>query len=150
MSIVTTIDIAAPPSQVRDKFLDFASLSKWHSSFFSSITPHGTLEPGQKLLVHFATGGQKMNPVIQQNTPTTFAWTGSLPFVFTGTHCFLFEESTVIPGGCRLTQSEEFSGALGWLMGGNVVARQVGFAEKTKRGFEILNADLKAACERVD
>ena len=45
-------------------------------------------------------------------------------------------------------QEEVFSGALGFLMGENVVARQIGFAEKTMRGWDGFNADLKGACEK--
>jgi hypothetical protein len=44
-------------------------------------------------------------------------------------------------------QEEVFSGALGWLMGGNVVARQMGFVEKTVKGWEEFNGDLKGWCE---
>jgi hypothetical protein len=73
---------------------------------------------------------------------------GGWSYIFTGTHAFSFEESTEVPGGCRFTQSEEFRGALGGLMGENVIARQIGFAEQTKRGFEAFNRDLKAWCER--
>lgn len=45
-------------------------------------------------------------------------------------------------------QEEFFSGALGFLMGENFVARQIGFAEKTMRGWNGFNADFKQACEK--
>jgi len=45
-------------------------------------------------------------------------------------------------------QEEVFSGALGFLMGENVVARQVGLADKTRKSWEGFNADLKGACEK--
>lgn len=64
MTVTATIDIAAPPSVVRAKFLDFASLPKYHSGFFGSITPLGALEPGNKIRVHFAQAGQTMDSTI--------------------------------------------------------------------------------------
>lgn len=65
MTIKATVDIAAPPSVVRDKFLDFASLSKYHNGFFGSITPLGAVEPGNKIRVHFAQAGQTMDATIK-------------------------------------------------------------------------------------
>lgn len=89
-----------------------------------------------------------MDGVIKENTAKAFAWIGSIPYIFTGTHTFLFEPSTTVPGGCRFTQSEEFSGALGFLMGENLVARQMGFADKTRKGWEGYNEEFKGWCER--
>lgn len=41
-----------------------------------------------------------------------------------------------------------FTGALGWLlMGEHVVGRGAGFREKTRKGWEAFNEDLKAVCE---
>ena len=45
-------------------------------------------------------------------------------------------------------QEEVFSGVLGFLMGENVVARQMGFADKTRKSWDDFNADLKGACEK--
>jgi hypothetical protein len=64
-TITTTIDIACPPSLARTKFLDFASLPKYHTTHFSSITPLGPLEPGQQVRVQFAKGGLTMTAPIQ-------------------------------------------------------------------------------------
>lgn len=44
-------------------------------------------------------------------------------------------------------QEESFSGPLALLIGENVVARAIGFREKTRRGFEKFNADFKGWCE---
>ncbi|KAL1800628.1 hypothetical protein ACET3X_000970 [Alternaria dauci] len=146
MTVTASIDIASSPENVRAKFLDFASLSKYHNGFFASLSPLGAAESGNKIRVVFSSG-QKMDAPIEHNTPKSFAWTGSIPLLFTGTHSFAFEPSSTIPGGTKFTQQEVFSGALAFLMGENVVARQFGFPEKTKRGWEGYNEDLKAWCE---
>ncbi|KAF2995696.1 hypothetical protein E8E13_003417 [Curvularia kusanoi] len=148
MSLKASIDIAAPPSAVRAKFLDFASLPTY-THFFESITsPHpGTsLSKGDVVDVKLA-DSPSFKGAIQTNTPTLFQWTGSLPFVFTGTHSFRFEPSVEIPGGTLFVQEEVFSGALGPLMGENAVARMLGFREKTRKTWEGFNADLKGVCE---
>jgi hypothetical protein len=76
-----------------------------------------------------------------------FSWTGSLPYIFTGTHQFRFEPSTQIPGGTLFVQEEVFSGLLGGLMGEGVVGRWAGFREKTKGTWEGFNGDLRGVCE---
>jgi hypothetical protein len=85
--------------------------------------------------------------VLKYNTDKVFAWTGSIPLLFTGTHSFYFEPSTSIHGGTKFIQEEVFSGALGFLMGGNVVAKQIGLSEKTRKGWEEYNKNLKGWCE---
>ncbi|KAI4697466.1 uncharacterized protein J4E84_000596 [Alternaria hordeiaustralica] len=132
MTVTASIDIASSPEAVRAKFLDFASLPKYHKGFFASLTPLGPVEPENKIRVVFSSG-QKMYAPIEHNTPTSFAWTGSIPLLFTG--------------GTKFTQEEVFSGALSFLMGENAVARKFGFPEKTKKGWEGYNNDLKAWCE---
>ncbi|KAI4634843.1 hypothetical protein J4E83_002165 [Alternaria metachromatica] len=146
MTVTASIEIASSPEDVRAKFLDFASLPKYHRGFFASLTPLGPVEPGNKIRVVFSSG-QKMDAPIEHNTPTSFAWTGSIPLLFTGTHSFNFEPSSTIPGGTKFAQEEAFSGALSFLMGDNAVARKFGFPEKTKKGWEGYNNDLKAWCE---
>lgn len=84
---------------------------------------------------------------IESNTPDVFAWTGSLPLLFTGTHSFYWTPSRVTPGGTTFTQEEVFSGLLGGLYGEGWVARSVGVKEKTKLGWEGFNGELKRAVE---
>lgn len=77
-----------------------------------------------------------------------FAWTGSLPFIFTGTHSFYWTPSQTTPGGTTFTQEEKFTGLLGGLLyGEGVLARSAGMKEKTRKGWEGFNADLKKAVE---
>jgi hypothetical protein len=84
---------------------------------------------------------------IQTNTPTLFSWTGSLPLIFTGTHSFHWTPSQTTPGGTTFTQEEVFSGLLGGLYGDGAIARSAGMKEKTRKGWEGFNADLKRAVE---
>lgn len=154
------------------QFLDFPSIPSYTKAFESITSPKpGTaLEKGDKVVVKLAnspafTGvievntpppssspsnrSRESNPH-QTNTPTHFSWTGSLPFVFTGTHSFHFVPSTTTPGGTSFTQEEVFSGVLGWLlMGEGVVGRAAGMKEKTKGTWDGFNADLKRECENV-
>ena len=84
----------------------------------------------------------------QENSPSCFRWIGELPLgLFSGEHSFHFEPSSETPGGTTFVHQEEFTGLLSFLMGGGLVARSVGAAEKTKKGFEGFNVDLKAWCE---
>lgn len=50
-------------------------------------------------------------------------------------------------GGTTFTQEENFTGVLAFTMGDGFVARSIGFKEKTKRGWEGYNQDLKVWCE---
>ncbi|OSS44750.1 hypothetical protein B5807_10741 [Epicoccum nigrum] len=149
MSLKASIDIAAPPAAVRAKFLDFAALPSYTRAFESIASPRpGTeLAKGDSVTVKLA-NSPAFTGVIQQNTPALFSWTGSLPFIFTGTHQFRFEPSEKNPGGTLFVQEEAFSGALSPLMGENLVARGLGFREKTRAAWEGFNADLKGVCER--
>jgi hypothetical protein len=96
------------------------------------------------------TGASGFTGVVETNTPTHFAWTGSIPLLFTGTHTFSFLPSATTEGGTTFTQEEVFSGALGpTLMGEGWVGRQAGFREKTRKGWEGFDGDLKGVCEGV-
>ncbi|PWY71781.1 hypothetical protein BO94DRAFT_578646 [Aspergillus sclerotioniger CBS 115572] len=148
-AITTTVEIAAPPSTVRAKFLDFASIPSYTpTGFIRSIVPADnkpptTLQPGDKLTCIVGYGKMTFTPVVRQNTPSLFSWIGSLPGVFTGEHRFVFEEIPNQPGRTRLVHEERFSGMLGFLMGGNLMANAAGWNENTRSGFESFNRDFK-------
>jgi hypothetical protein len=48
-----------------------------------------------------------------------------------------------LKGGTIFIHEEAFSGLLGPLMGEGFLAKNLGFREKTKRGFEGFNGDFK-------
>ncbi|PVH99097.1 hypothetical protein DM02DRAFT_615289 [Periconia macrospinosa] len=152
--ISTTIEIAAPPEAVREKFLDFPSWPKFQrqGGWFISIAPSNSnnapkdLEPNDTLDVTIQIGS--LNPTILENTPTVFQWGGTgLMGTFNGAHAFRFKPSTTTPGGTTFVHEEEFTGAMTWLIGEGVIAKGVGMREKTKAGFEGFNEDFKKWCE---
>ncbi|KAF2169448.1 hypothetical protein M409DRAFT_52687 [Zasmidium cellare ATCC 36951] len=149
--ISTQIEIAAPPERVREILLDFPRLNEWHQSgHFKSIEiaarkTEGVLSVGDKLKVVMEE--MTFTPVILKNDPSELKWRGSLPLIFTGDHSYRFLPSETIPGGTLFIQEENFTGLLSPVM--KVKEGKRDFAWKNLRGFEGLNADLKAEAERV-
>jgi len=136
--ILTSIEIAAPPTVVREKFLDFSQIPKYSSGFFKSVAPKvpGTaLEPG--VLLETTIAGTTITPTIFENKPEVFSWKGGLPLgLLTGIHSFRFEESKVTPGSTTFHQDEIFTG---------IAAAPILYAirDSTTKGYESFNADLK-------
>ncbi len=60
---------------------------------------------------------------------------------------FRFVESEITPGGTTFIHEEKFSGILGGIMGEGTLGKLFGMREKTKKGFEGFNRDLKAWIE---
>ncbi|KAF2117208.1 hypothetical protein BDV96DRAFT_598134 [Lophiotrema nucula] len=149
--LTTSIEIAASPETVRQKFLDFASIPQYHpNGFFKSISPQDPskpLTPGDKL--HNVLEDMTIDPTLLENSPTCFRWGGSgLMGQFKGEHIFRFEPSTQTPGGTTFTHEEKFAGSLAFIIGPGPVGRMIGFRESTRKGFESYNRDLKAWCEK--
>ncbi|OKL60323.1 hypothetical protein UA08_04455 [Talaromyces atroroseus] len=151
-TVSVSIDIAAAPATVREKFLDFCQLPVYHrDGFFKSIgpeTPNTPLEPGVKMrnVLELMT----VHATLVENSSTCFQWGGGLPGIFVGYHSFCFEPSTLVQGGTKFTQKEEFKGFLAFIMGDNFVARWIGTMEKTRKGWNKYNEDLKAWCEGLN
>ncbi|KAL4778740.1 hypothetical protein BJX76DRAFT_365993 [Aspergillus varians] len=149
--ISTSVEIAASPATVRQKFLDFPSLPTYTpTGFIRSITPADTtispadLKPGDKLSCVVGYGKMNFSPVLVENSEKQFSWSGSLLGVFTGVHAFRFESSSSSgQEGTRLVHEERFSGLLGGIMGEGYLARWLGMREDTRKGFEGFNADFK-------
>ena len=81
-------------------------------------------------------------PTILKVTPDRqLTWLGHLlvPGLFDGRHDFRIEDT---PRGCRLDQSEQFSGILVRAFGTKLLTA-------TQRGFEAMNAALKYRAERL-
>ncbi|KAL2864770.1 SRPBCC domain-containing protein [Aspergillus lucknowensis] len=152
--ISKSIEIAASPATVREKFLDFPSIPSYTpNGFVGSISPApdkapSALVPGDKLTCVMGVNKMKFSPVVLENSPAVFSWRGSLPAgIFTGEHIFRFEE---VEGGIktRLVHEERFTGLLaGALMGRGWVSGWVGMREETEKGFEGFNEDFKAWVE---
>ncbi|KAJ4372814.1 hypothetical protein N0V86_008180 [Didymella sp. IMI 355093] len=143
-----SIEINASPEAVRAKFLDFPALPSY-SRFFENVDspkPGTALAPGDKVSVKIA-GSPAFPGRINANTPEVFTWTGSLPFLFTGAHSFYWTPSQITPGGTTFVQEETFTGLLGGLYGDGVLAKSAGMKEKTLKGWEGFNEDLKRVVE---
>ncbi|WP_094226593.1 SRPBCC domain-containing protein [Methanolobus psychrotolerans] len=142
--ICTDIIIEAPINEVWDLLTDFDRFEIWNP-FITSIK--GKLEPGSKLDVHMQPTGMKgtnLNPVITKVEPVNeYRWTGHLWFkgIFDGEHVFRLEE--LENNRTRLIQCERFRGILAPL-----ILYFIG--EKTREGFENMNASLKKECEKIN
>ncbi|KAF2679468.1 hypothetical protein K458DRAFT_435087 [Lentithecium fluviatile CBS 122367] len=148
--IYTSIEIAAPPAEVRKKFLAWDQLQTYSpNGFIRSIAPADPakpLEPGDKLIVQLK--GISMKPTFLESSPTLFRWAGAgLGGTFNGEHIFRFEASDTTPGRTTFVQEEVFDGAMAWLIGEGWVAGAIGFRKSTVEGFKGFNADLKRWCE---
>ncbi|KAF3921085.1 hypothetical protein AA313_de0206654 [Arthrobotrys entomopaga] len=146
----TTIEIAASPSAVRAKFLDFSQLPNYHpNGFFKSIAPQvpgQPLEPGIKMRNELEI--MTIEPTLLENSATCFRWGGSgLLGTFKGEHSFRFEPSSQTPGGTTFVHEETFNGMLSFMMGGNFAANAIGLKANTEKGFTRYNQDFKKWCE---
>ena len=139
--IETTIQISAPAAKVWHVLTDFERHPEWNpfiTGIFGDKSVCGTLHinihpPGGK--------GMSFAPKILAFTPgRELRWKGKLllPGIFDGEHYFLLE--AVSEQETRFIHGEKFSGILVALFGGML--------EKTKEGFEAMNAALKKECER--
>ncbi|KAL5337121.1 hypothetical protein BJX70DRAFT_399928 [Aspergillus crustosus] len=151
-SINTSIEINAPPTVVREKFLDFPSLPTYTpTGFVRSITPANPstkpldLQSGDKLHCTMNYGKMKFTSTVASNTPSEFSWSGSIPGIFAGTHFFRFEEVSSDSGKSktRLVHGEEFSGLLAGIYGEGWLGRLVGVREAGVKGFSGFNEDFK-------
>ncbi|SMR48759.1 unnamed protein product [Zymoseptoria tritici ST99CH_1E4] len=140
LNIRTTIEIAAPPSEVREKFLDFPSMPLWSKQgpVKSVSPPNPTVSPGDKLACEL-NSGTKFTAVAVENTPTILSWRGGLPLgALVGLHYFKFEESSITPGHTTFVHGEDFSGPLVWL--GSFYP---GIQAKAEKQYAVTGEELK-------
>ena len=138
--IHTEIDIGAPVERVWDVLTDFEAYRNWNTFMprFSGtptvgsvvrfrIAPPDSRAMDIKALVLAATPAQELR------------WRGGLPVpgLFSGEHGFHLEAAGA--GRTHLVQEERFRGLLVPIFGAML--------RKTERGFEAMNAALKARCE---
>lgn len=140
--IETTVDIAAPPERVWAVLTDFARYPEWNP-FIPRID--GRPEVGARLTVRIVPpGGRPMTfrPYVLTAEPgRELRWRGRLfvPGLFDGEHAFRL--MALNRGGVRFRQEERFRGLLLPLFAGNGL-------ERTRRGFEEMNAALKRRAEQ--
>ncbi|KAJ5889653.1 hypothetical protein N7504_010463 [Penicillium tannophilum] len=144
--IETQIEIAAPPSHVRDVLLDFATYPDWQESGLvrlleseDSTQTLATLQPGDKIKCDI--DGMKFTAEIKENSEHLFQWQGPpVMGLIAGLHSFRFEATE--SGGTNFTQSEDFSGLIAFLMSPSLLGR------KMLGQYSQFNEELKARAER--
>ena len=135
----TEIEIGASPERVWGVLMEFGSYAEWNP-FIRRIS--GEPAVGSRLEVRIEPPeGRELTfkPSVRKAEPNReLAWLGHLllPGVFDGEHHFELHPRN---GGTLFVQREEFKGILVPLFGGGL--------EKTKRGFEQMNAALKQRAE---
>jgi hypothetical protein len=144
-SIITSVTIDAPPSVVREVFIDFSSYPQWNPFLKYLETPVPNPPPGTRIKA--SAGGTTFTPLIEENTPERFSWIGVLlaGWIFAGCHIFEFQPFGDIgengeSKGCKFVQSEIFSGILSWIL------FQL-MATKVEKGFKEMNEALKVRVE---
>lgn len=136
----TEIEIAAPATRVWQVLTDFAAYPEWNPLI---VEARGEAAAGKRLRIRVRLPGwpaMAFRPTVLHVEPEReLRWLGSLgvPGLFDGEHFYQIEPAG--EGGVKLIQGERFSGILVPLFGKMLVA--------TRRGFEEMNAVLKARAE---
>jgi hypothetical protein len=160
-SLVTNINISAPPPLVFSILTDTAAYPSWNP-FILSITPQ---PPSTRIALHTRLTNVLDSNVLKLTSPepapmtftptvtdyvqdSTFAWLGKLGIggLFDGEHRFTLRETAA---GCELRHEERFSGAVVWLgrmTGGGWYSNLIA---NTTAGFNAMNAALKERAERM-
>jgi hypothetical protein len=111
-TLVTTIDIAAPPQRVWQVLSDLAGYPEWNPFI---VAASGRLAAGERLILRMrpVDGGERtLRPTVAEvRTGALLRWRGRLgaPGLLDVDHRFLLE---AVPGGTRLVQEEDFGGLL--------------------------------------
>ncbi len=139
--IRTQIEIDAAPTAVWRSLMDFPAYAAWNP-FVTSI--EGAPRVGERLTVRFEPPGSRgmtLRPTVRRFDPDReLRWLGhlGLPQIFAGEQSFRLDPSET--GGTTFHHDEHFSGLLAipmlWLM-----------RKRTERGFDAMNAALKARAE---
>jgi hypothetical protein len=146
-SVHTAINISAPPSVVRQIFLDFPSYSQWNPFIISIKCNNPSAAPGSRLQVKTLDNG--FESTILENKPDNFNWQGMMAaeWIFKGNHIFKFEPLGDIGEngetvGCKFIQDEVFGGILASLV-------MFFYRQKLEKGFNDMNAALKSKAEGI-
>ncbi|OQD68671.1 hypothetical protein PENDEC_c032G01882 [Penicillium decumbens] len=105
----SSIEIAAPPTKVREVLLNFSAYPEWHTDFIKGIEIQEkdktaqTLVAGDKVEVNIE--NFKFIAEIRANTEELFSWQGPPVFTIAGLHEFHMKPTE--DGGTIFTQSEE-------------------------------------------
>ncbi len=140
-TIKTTIDIAGSPEMVWRVLTDFAAYPKWNP-FIRGV--HGEATQGQTLNVRIRLPQGRVyvfSPRVIKAIPASeLCWQGKffVKGLFDAEHSFIIVPNGI--SGVRFIQREHFSGLLVPLMLPMI-------AEKTEKGFDLMNRALKKLVE---
>jgi hypothetical protein len=139
--IHTEIEIDATPERVWRVLTDLPSYAGWNPFVTRAA---GELKEGARIEIFVQVPdyrGMRFKPrVLRVEPQRELRWLGTLPLpgLFNGEHIFRIEPAG--DGRSRFLHGEKFTGLLIPFMGGVL--------EKTRRGYEMMNAALKARAER--
>ena len=138
--IRSEIEIEAPADSVWEVLTDFAAFPEWNPFMRSAA---GELAQGQQITVTMQPPGHRASTfrptLLSVNAGHSFRWRGHLvvPGIFDGEH--IHEIEALGPQRTRYIQREQFRGVLVPFVGGML--------RDTERGFNEMNAALKARAE---
>lgn len=140
-SIYTDVKIDAAPDRVWSLLTDFESYPDWNP-FIQRIEGHARKGARLDVLLKPPDGrAMRFRPTVERlDPPRTFSWKGRLllPGLFDGHH--IFEIEPLGPTRVRFVHREDFRGMLVPLLWNQLDTT-------TRRGFEAMNAALKARVE---
>lgn len=137
----TQIKINATPEKVWRVLTDFKAYPEWNP-FITKL--EGTLAPGQKLTVTLAPPNERVMTIqptlLEANPNKMLRWKGQLlfPGIFDGEHIFEIIDNK--DGTSTFVHRENFSGIL-------IPLFKKMLDVSTKRGFEMMNEELKRRSE---
>ncbi|RAH76884.1 hypothetical protein BO86DRAFT_422786 [Aspergillus japonicus CBS 114.51] len=145
--IETQVEIAAPPSKVREVLLDSSRYPEWHTCLIHRLEAKDSTKTLATLIlgdfIRCDIDGMKFDAEITENSENLFQWQGPpVAGLIAGLHSFHML-STKDGSATILKQTEEFTGALAFLMGPSLLGR------KLVGQYSRFNADLKRRVEEL-
>ncbi|MDY0193159.1 MAG: SRPBCC domain-containing protein [Aliarcobacter butzleri] len=139
--IETSIKISSTANKIWQELTNFDEYKNWNPSI---IDISGELGKNRtlKIVVKIDEKTMIFKPIVLEcEENKELRWLGKLLFngIFDGEHYFLINENS--DGTCTFIQGEKFSGILIPFFGKMIL--------KTKKGFEVMNEELKRRVERV-
>lgn len=140
LELKTEIVIQAPSQTVWKHLTELDAYGSWNPFIVKS---EGSVEQGAYITNVMMNGGKPrtFKPIITKlEDGKTLEWLGKMPLgLFNGNHYFHLEK--IDENTTKLIHGERFTGLLH-----KTIMKKIG--DDTQRGFEAMNAALKARCER--
>jgi len=134
-----------PSNNKQKQLLDFPRWPEWlkNGLIITSKRKAGPqLQKGDKIKSNF--NGNKVKPVVIENSPATFQWKGNFGHgLVVGHRRFFFKESQAHPGWTTLVQDEDIKGLLAFMF----EKGEKGQGKIARDAMRKFNEDLKARVE---